>query len=403
MGLPNGYTELKYIQSSGTQWIDTGFKPNQNTRVKMECNVIGYNSSDMFLFGARIASGNTAFGIAADDDNAQWWAFFGNGRQNPQGACTGKHIIDFNKNVLTLDGEVHTFDSASFQSTYNLLLFATITNGNVDSQRGNMAVYACQIYDNGNLIRDFVPCIDLTGAVGLYDLVSGKFYGNAGTGVFLAGPPRVTLPEGYTQLEYIQSTGIQYINTEFNPNNDTRVDIICEPTATGTWKGIFGARKSASVDEFGVDIPSATLIRSTYGTESQNLTVSTIMQKFSIVKNKNICTVNGAAITNTKQTFTTSFPIRLFDKNSGGSAWGQVSMKLYSCQIYDNDIPVRNFIPCENPSRVIGLYDLIGKKFYTNAVAGNFTAGPEVVWPSNDAIYVKINGIWKRIDGIKIL
>lgn len=403
MSLPVGYTEVQYIQSNGTQYIDTEFKPNQNTRIKMDCNVIGFNSSDGFLFGARIASGNTAFCLAADDANTRWFALYGNAVQNPTGTCTGKHSIDFNQNVLTLDEKKFTFEKATFQSSYDLLLFATITNGNVDSQRGQMAVYSCQLYDNGSLIRNYVPCINPDGETGLYDTVNSKFYGNVGTGVFFTGPPRVSLPSGYKQLEYIQSNGTQYINTEFNPSSDTRVDIICEPTTAGTWKGIFGARKSASVDEFGVDVPSTTEIRSMYGTESKNLTVSTVLQKFSIIKNKNICAVNGTAITNTKQNFTTSFPIRLFDKNSGGNAWGQISMKLYSCRIYDNGTLVRNFIPCNNPSGVVGLYDLVNNKFYTNAVAGDFTAGEIVTWPSNDAIYVKVNGIWKQIDGIKLL
>ena len=187
VALPSGYTKLAYIQSSGTQWIDTGFKPNQNTRIKMDCNVIGFNAVDAFLFGARISSGNTAFCLAADDANTQWFALYGNAVLNPTGTCTGKHSIDFNQNVLTLDGENFTFEKATFQSSYNLLLFATITNGSVDSQRGKMAVYSCQLYDNGNLIRDFIPCINASGAVGLYDLVGKQFYGNAGTGTFTAG------------------------------------------------------------------------------------------------------------------------------------------------------------------------------------------------------------------------
>jgi hypothetical protein len=184
VALPSGYTKLAYIQSTGTQWVDTGFKPNQNTRVKMDCNVIGFNSSDAFLFGARIASGDTAFCLAADDANTRWFALYGNAVQNPTGTCTGKHSIDFNQNVLTLDGKNFTFAKTTSQSPYNLLLFATITNGNVDSQRGQMAVYSCQIYDNGTLVRDFLPCINPSGAVGLYDLVGRKFYGNAGTGAF---------------------------------------------------------------------------------------------------------------------------------------------------------------------------------------------------------------------------
>lgn len=184
ISLPSGYTKLAYIQSTGTQWVDTGFKPNQNTRIKMDCNVIGFNSGDAFLFGARIASGNTAFCLAADDANTRWFALYGNAVQNPTGTCTGKHTVDFNKNTLSLDDNVFPFDSTSFQSAYNLLLFATITNGNVDSQRGQMAIYSCQIYDNGTLVRDFLPCINTSGAVGLYDLVGRKFYGNAGTGAF---------------------------------------------------------------------------------------------------------------------------------------------------------------------------------------------------------------------------
>lgn len=187
ISLPSGYTKLAYIQSTGTQWVDTGFKPNQNARIKMDCNVISFNSGDAFLFGARIASGNTAFCLAADDANTRWFALYGNAVQNPTGTCTGKHSIDFNQNVLTLDGKNSTFAKTTFQLSYNLLLFATITNGNVDSQRGQMAIYSCQIYDNGTLVRDFLPCINPSRAVGLYDLVGRKFYGNAGTGTFTAG------------------------------------------------------------------------------------------------------------------------------------------------------------------------------------------------------------------------
>ena len=36
MALPSGYTQYEYIESSGTQYIDTGFKPNQNTRTVID-------------------------------------------------------------------------------------------------------------------------------------------------------------------------------------------------------------------------------------------------------------------------------------------------------------------------------------------------------------------------------
>ena len=33
MSLPSGYKQLEYIQSSGTQWIDTGVKPTVATTI----------------------------------------------------------------------------------------------------------------------------------------------------------------------------------------------------------------------------------------------------------------------------------------------------------------------------------------------------------------------------------
>ena len=372
--LPDGYTELQYLESSGTQWIDTGIKPDQTYTLKIKFQTEQSSSGGIAVSDANWQS--NGFGIWC---NA---AAFGNGTmQTTEWHGTTPIEIELSQQGLFVNGNLTwTPDTATFTVPANMTLFALNRNGSI-AEKLTGKIYFAQLLKAGKLVRDFIPCVDPAGNVGLYDLVGGKFYGNSGTGVFLAGPPKATLPEGYTQVEYIQSTGIQYINTEFNPNSDTRVDMTCEPTTTGTWKGIFGARKSASVDEFGVDIPSATEIRSMYGTESKSLTVSTVLQKFSVVKNKNVCTVNGTAITHTKQNFATSFPIRLFDKNSGGSAWGQISMKLYSCQIYDNGTPVRNFIPCNNPSGVVGLYDLVDGKFYTNAVAGNFTAGETVTWP----------------------
>lgn len=46
----------------------------------------------------------------------------------------------------------------------------------------------------------------------MLDLVNNVFYTNAGTGEFQRGPLR-TVPKIYQRVEYIESTGTQYINT----------------------------------------------------------------------------------------------------------------------------------------------------------------------------------------------
>ena len=373
--LPAGYTKLQYIQSTGTQWIDTGFKPNQNTRIKMDCNVIGFNAVDAFLFGARISSGNTAFCLAADDANTQWFALYGNAVLNPTGTCTGKHSIDFNQNVLTLDGENFTFEKATFQSSYNLLLFATITNGSVDSQRGKMAVYSCQLYDNGTLIRDYVPCKNPSGVVGLYDLTGEQFYGNSGTGVFYAGPPVVTLPEGYTQLMYLESSGTQYINTGFTPNQDARIQLDCERTAANATDHFFGVRTGNSASSAFAFYIYNSGWRWAYNNATATGTGPDIGRYF-IDANKNVTTINGdTTLTGTYASFTAAAAAPLFAMLSAPSGFSYGSFRLYTCRIYNNGLMVRNFIPCRNASGTIGLYDLVNGQFYTNAGTGTFTAG----------------------------
>lgn len=77
---------------------------------------------------------------------------------------------------------------------YNAFLFGISTSGSSNNQLGSLRVYSCQISDNGTLIRDYIPCKNESGAVGLWDDVNSVFYGNAGTGVFAAGPEVIHPP-----------------------------------------------------------------------------------------------------------------------------------------------------------------------------------------------------------------
>jgi hypothetical protein len=79
-------------------------------------------------------------------------------------------------------------------------------------------LYGCKIYDNGTLIRNYMPVKNSNGEIGLLDKVNNVFYKSASTTPFLAGPAA-----SYTQVEYIESTGTQYIDTGFKPNNNTKV------------------------------------------------------------------------------------------------------------------------------------------------------------------------------------
>ena len=194
MGLPSGYTQYEYIESSGAQYIDTGFRHNQGTRIVMDVQAVKI-TANAWAFEGRISTSSARHGVFFYESSGDRWngdyvtqrhSFTGIGRYD-------RLNVDFNKNTLTLNGSTYTFQAQDFQSTVNLTLLAANTNGTIAGYL-SARLYSCQIYDNGTLIRDYIPCSDPSGEVGLYDQVNGVFYGNAGTGTFSHGPVVITTP-----------------------------------------------------------------------------------------------------------------------------------------------------------------------------------------------------------------
>lgn len=179
--LPEGYTEVQYIQSSGTQYVDTGFKPNQDSRVLIKLSTSETGSHTMFGADFSWTDDGFALGVGFTHYEKETGTISGLNNGSP-------HEVDFNKNIIFMDGStVLTMVASTFSVPHNLALFANNRAGGIQ-EKTTMALYYCRIYDGNTIIRDYIPCKNAGGAVGLYDLVDGKFYGNAGTGSFTAGP-----------------------------------------------------------------------------------------------------------------------------------------------------------------------------------------------------------------------
>lgn len=377
--LPDGYTELQYLESSGAQWIDTGVKPDQTYALKIKFQTEQSSSGGIAVSDANWQS--NGFGIWC---NA---AVFGNETmQTTEWNGPTPIEIELSQQGLFVNGNLTwTPDTATFTVPANMTLFALNRNGSI-AEKLTGKIYFAQLLKAGKPVRNFIPCTNPSGIPGMYDAVEGKFYGNAGTGVFLAGPPRATLPEGYTQLEYIQSTGTQYINTGFKPANTTKVVADFEMTAnSGSHQMIFGERPNSQGSAKGQYVlgyaghKSPAVWRSDFGTSQVSFASSIGWGgRMTAIKDGNVCTLGSSSVTNTTSTFTASYALTLFAGNTGGEMGSYTSVKLYSCQIYDNGTLIRNFIPCKNASGAVGLYDIVGAEFYANAGSGTFAAGPVV-------------------------
>ena len=193
MALPSGYTRLDYIQSSGTQYIDTGFKPNQDTRVLID--IENLSSAQASFFGARAsqnAASFTFFSLTATTGRSD----YGTSKQSMSFTNTvGRYTVDQNKNVCTANDVTATGTANTFQLTNNLYLLA-LNQADEAAQKASGKLYSAQVYDNGTLVRDFIPCKNASGAIGLWDNVNSVFYANAGTGTFSTGKKHKVLING---------------------------------------------------------------------------------------------------------------------------------------------------------------------------------------------------------------
>ena len=194
--LPDGYQEVEYIQSSGTQYVNTGYSPNQDSRVVMDVDILSSSLTTAGIFGSRNASttGGASSFVLWKISNSAFRSDYNTNTLNISIVPTGRHNIDKNGRNITIDDTTESNSTATFQTNYPLALFSVNDVDGIDSRCVNASLYSCKIYDNGVLIRDFVPAKNLDGTVGLYDLANDAFYTNAGTGTFTAGPDVGTQP-----------------------------------------------------------------------------------------------------------------------------------------------------------------------------------------------------------------
>lgn len=183
MSLPSGYKKLEYIQSSGTQYIDTGFKPNQNTKIELDVlSAEGKSSNIPYIFGAQ------------DSNNyfvATWVLGYGNGMVTTGiNLYDGEfHVVKVENGALYKDGSIIAQRTvSSFSIGVPIFLFAVNSSRQSTGFYGACKLRSCKIYDNGTLVRDFIPCKNASGVIGLWDDVNSAFYQNAGSGTFTSGP-----------------------------------------------------------------------------------------------------------------------------------------------------------------------------------------------------------------------
>lgn len=182
--LPKEYQEVEYIQSSGTQYIDTGVSPSTNLITQVDFIPDSSAMSEHAIFGSTWSA--NGYFMMFYQNKLRWHSSGKSVDVSAFNANTENNIV-CSRTGLNVNGTMYAISPTGTDSTNTVYIFAT--QGNMS---GNKGIYKLKYFAmslNGALVREFIPCYrKLDNVAGLYDLVSSAFYNNAGTGAFIAGP-----------------------------------------------------------------------------------------------------------------------------------------------------------------------------------------------------------------------
>ena len=213
--------------------------------------------------------------------------------------------------------------------------------------------------------------------------------GSSGGGDFLSNllnPGGSGGQEQWKQLEYIESSGGQYIDTGLEADGDTRV-VIKVQLKSGRNTFLFGGRDNNLYNSFAVEVfhnGDAESIYIEYGTDSQTIdcgrSLTADKVKIDIFTDGSGGDKEGSAGQKTfafsKQSFSSSNNMFLFGLNDRGIFTAGTTCRLYKCEIYKNGRRIREFFPALDANDEPCLYETRQNKYYLNQGQGKFVAGP---------------------------
>ena len=183
--LPAGYTRLEYLESTGSQYIDTGCTANQDTTIKTRWQFVeepGYAGAIFTQLGdpPRFA--------AIYRDNLNRSRFDYGTRMN---YATG---------IIYNIGQVYDIEKRGrYNYVDGVLVCTNQTTEPFESSRigisaagaslsSKFRLYSFEMENDGVMKLNLIPALDSTGAPCLFDTVSRKPFYNAGTGDFVTPP-----------------------------------------------------------------------------------------------------------------------------------------------------------------------------------------------------------------------
>lgn len=413
-GVVEGYSDLEFLDTSGGQRVLTDFVPTDSDVVYMGMKFHEGNSNNQFLWCDRsdkavstLSCGRVSGKFRFDRRNKTTMS----GTQyTAENGVYYDIVADYSTGTCAVNGwSAGTMsDTASFTPPTNLVLFASFEiKSRAMVNWGNPAdlrFYYLIVRRSGSVVAHFVPVMRQSDSmIGVYDRVAGKFYGNSGTGDFTAGQGgeitnsasgapaelRLDIPGGeWQELEYIEATGSECIQTAFWPVGTDRVEMKVNFTATNVNQCLFCTRKTQDSRSFTLlavnrEGVAGKSFRFDYANTQSFGNQIPVNEDLEIRIDGNARTENIGLVGNTfanSETPTIVRPFLLFASTADNVATSNFArVKCYYFRVFDKDDNLKcDMVPARNVLGVYGMYDRVSSNFY-GSCRTEFTAhGPAV-------------------------
>lgn len=208
----------------------------------------------------------------------------------------------------------------------------------------------------------------------------------------LAAGKKPRLPREYQEVEYLKSTGTQYINTIVYASNLNKITAVFRADDLNQSRCyVFGAVKSDGTDRnqftYIFIYNNTPKVNCGWGNKSYTANIVHTTAKHTISVNAGTFILDGVQIEQiSSNAFYGLTPIALFGCFIDNSIVSMDKLSIYSATIDNGANRLRDMVPCRRKSdNKPGMYDLTGSicpltnsPFYINAGTDDFLVGPDV-------------------------
>lgn len=187
--LPEGVQGLESIESTGGQYLKTGYKATQDTSIEMDFETA---VTAKYYLGSEYADTSQLFILLGESANLRFYTGSYTGYTLGTISTTGNNHLELTPTMATFNGTNTNLSIRSEISNNEMYIFSINKNGTIRdgaTWTAQMKLKLWKLWNGTNLLRHLIPCI-YNSQVGMWDTVSNSFFGNQGTGSFIAGEPK---------------------------------------------------------------------------------------------------------------------------------------------------------------------------------------------------------------------